>query len=185
MAISETLKKTIGGTELLKMGNIGRCELVKGEIIHMSPSGGRHGELTVELGGLLRAHVKPQKIGKVYGSETGFYIQKDPDTVRAPDVMFVSNERVAQISDPVKFLDVAPDLAVEVLSPNDTWTEVEKKVAEYIQAGVLLIWIIDPEQNNITVYRSNGERSRLSETDHLSGENVLPDFSVSISEIFD
>ncbi len=98
--------------------------------------------------------------------------------------MFVSNERVAQISDPSKFLDVAPDLAVEVLSPNDTWTEVESKVAEYIQAGVRLIWIVDPDQNSITIYRPNGERSRLSATDHLSGENVLPDFSVPIAEIF-
>ena len=185
MAISETLKKPITADELFEMDNIGRCELVKGEIVHMSPSGGRHGELTVELGGLLRDHAKPRKIGKVYGAETGFYIQRNPDTVRAPDAMFLSNKRVAQISDPVKFLDVAPDLAVEVLSPNDTWTEVESKVAEYIQAGVHLIWIIDPDQNSVTVYRSNGERSRLSETDHLSGENVLPDFSVSIAEIFE
>ena len=98
--------------------------------------------------------------------------------------MFISNERIAKISDPTKFLNVAPDLAVEVLSPSDSWTEVETKVTEDFQAGVRLIWIVDPDQNTITVYRPNSERSRLSESDQLSGEDVLPDFSVSIAEIF-
>lgn len=185
MALSETLKKPVSGEELFKMGDIGRCELVKGEIKHMSPAGGRHGELTNWIGTLLANHVRPRKLGKVYGAETGFYTQRNPDTVRAPDAMFISNERVERIGNPIKFLDVSPDLAVEVLSPDDTWTEVETKVEEYVQAGVRLIWILDPDRRLVVIYRPSGERTQRSESDLLSGEDILPEFSISVAQIFE
>ena len=151
----------------------------------MSPAGGNHGEIALEIGGLLRDHVKPRKIGKTYAAETGIYIQRNPDTIRAPDAMFISNERVAQIGDPTKFLDVAPELVVEVLSPNDTWTEVETKVAEYLTAGVQLVWVIDPTPKTITIYRANSDRTRLTSNDLLTGEHVLPEFSVPVAQIFE
>ncbi len=183
--MAETLTKLITGEELFKMGDIGRCELVKGEIIHMSPAGGRHGKIANWIAVLLTNHVRPEGLGDVYAAETGFYTQRNPDTVRAPDAMFVSNERVAQIGDPVKYLDVAPDLAVEVLSPDDTWTEVETKVDEYIRVGVRLIWIVDPDRRIVVIYRPSGERIQLAQTDRLTGENVLPGFSVSVARIFE
>ena len=184
MAVTES-KKIVTGDELLVMGDIGRCELVQGEIVFMSPSGGRHGELTIAIGALLRIHVKTKQIGKTYGAETGFYTRRNPDTVRAPDAMFISSDRVAKITDHVKFLDVAPNLVVEVLSPGDTWTEVETKVQEYFTAGVRLIWIIDPKAETITVYRSANERTILTRTDILTGGDILPEFSVPVSEIFE
>ena len=184
MAMSETLKKPISGEDLFRMGDIGRCELVHGEIVHMSPAGGRHGKLANWIATLLTNHVKPQKLGTIYAAETGFYTQRNPDTVRAPDTMYVSNERVAQIGDPVKYLDVAPNLAVEVLSPDDTWTEIETKVEEYVHAGVQLIWIVDPDRRIVAIYRPSGDRTRLGQTDTLSGEDVLPGFTIPVSQIF-
>jgi len=151
----------------------------------MSPASGRHGAIAMTIGALLYTHVKAHKLGKTYAAETGVYLQHNPDTVRAPDAMFISNEREAQITDPIKFIDVAPDLAVEVLSPNDTWTEVETKIDEYFLAGVRLIWVIDPKQEIVAVYHPNGERTRLTKSDTLTGSNVLPGFSVAITEIFE
>jgi len=185
MAASETLQTPITGEEFFHMSDTHWCELVQGRIVQMSPAGGRHGELALAIGSLLRTCVKSQRIGKVYAAETGIYIQRNPDTVRAPDAMFVSNERLARITDPAKFLDVAPDLAVEVLSLTDTWTEIETKIAEYLAIGVRLVWLIDPDPQTITIYRPSGERTRLSRSDALSGEDVLPDFSVPIAEIFE
>lgn len=185
MALSDTIQKPITGEKLLKMGDIGRCELVRGEITRMSPTGGRHGKIANWIATLLTNHVREQKLGDIYAAETGFYTQRNPDTIRAPDTMFVSKERAAQISDPIKFLDVAPDLAVEVLSPGDTWIDVEAKVDEYIQAGVRLVWVVDPDGQRIAAYRSSNDRTLLKATDQLSGEDVLPDFSVSIASIFE
>lgn len=185
MSTSETLKKPITGEELLKMGDIGRCELVRGEIVRMSPAGGRHGELANSIAMLLTVHVKSEKLGKVYAAETGFYTQRNPDTVRAPDTMFVSNERVAQIGDPIKYLDVPPDLAVEILSPDDTRTGVETKVEEYLQTGVRLVWVIDPDRRIVAVYRPSSDRTQLGQSEDLIGEDVLPGFSVPVSQIFE
>ena len=185
MAASETLQTPITGEDFFQMSDTHWCELVRGRIVPMSPAGGKHGELALAIGSLLRTYVKSRRIGKVYAAETGIYIRRNPDTVRAPDAMFVSNERLARITDPAKFLDVAPDLAVEVLSPNDTWTDIETKIAEYLAIGVHLVWVIDPDPQTITVYRPNGERTRLSLSDTLSGEDVLPGFSVPVAEIFE
>jgi Uma2 family endonuclease len=185
MAISDTIQECITGEALFQMQNTGRCELVKGRVIQMSPASGKHGAISMTIGALLHIHVKSHKLGKTYAAETGVYIQRNPDTVRAPDAMFISNERQAQINNPAKFIDVAPDLAVEVLSPNDTWTEVETKIDEYFSVGVRLIWAIDPDQEIVAVYHPSGERSRLTKADTLTGGNVLPDFSVPVTEIFE
>ena len=186
MGLPETLKtKPITGEEFFKMGDIGRCELVRGEVIHMSPAGWRHGEIAHKIAQYVSIHADENKLGEVSAAETGFYVQRNPDTVRAPDAMFVSNERVAQIGDPVKFLDVAPDLAIEVLSPDDTWMQVETKVEEYFQAGVPLIWVVDPDHRRIAVYNSSGNCILLHEANLLSGEDVLPDFSLPVSQIFE
>jgi Uma2 family endonuclease len=185
MAISETIQESITGDAFFQMQDTGRCELVQGRVIKMSPASGRHGAIAMTIGALLYTHVKAHKLGKTYAAETGVYIRRNPDTVRAPDAMFISNEREAQINDPIKFIDIAPDLVVEVLSPNDTWTEVETEIDEYFSAGVRLIWAIDPKQEIVAVYHPSGERSRLTKNDTLTGGDVLPEFSVSVTEIFE
>lgn len=185
MAVSETLKRPITGEALFQMGDVGRCELVRGEIVRMSPAGGRHGKIANWVATLLTLHVRAEKLGVVYAAETGFYTQRHPDSVRAPDAMFVSNERVAQIGDPAKYLDVAPDLAVEILSPDDTWDQAEAKAGEYLRAGVRLVWIVSPEHRTVSIYRPSSEQVLLNLDDMLTGEDVLPGFAVPVSEIFE
>jgi Uma2 family endonuclease len=180
-----TVKTLLSAEDVLEMGDIGRWELVKGELIHMTPAGGTHGELTAALAQVLRNFVKPRRLGKVFGAETGFYTGHDPDTVRGADAMFYSNERVEELGDLTSFLRLAPDLAVEVMSPGDTYTEVEEKVAEYFNAGVRLIWVVVPKTQGIVVYRPRKEALRLSGDDKLTGEDVLPGFEVTVAELFE
>lgn len=180
-----TVKTLLSAEAVLELGDIGRWELVKGELIKMAPAGGTHGELTAALAQVLRNFVKPRKSGKVFGAETGFYTSHDPDTVRGADAMFYSNERVEELGDLTGFLRLAPDLAVEVMSPGDTYNEVEEKVAEYFNAGVRLIWIVVPKTQGVVVYRSRKEALRLSREDRLTGEDVLPGFEVGVAELFE
>src|SRR5262245_32374613 len=105
-----------------------RQELIRGEVVSMSLPGGRHGKVAMEIGGLMWSHVKASKLGETYAAETGFLIERDPDTVRGADVAFVRAERLAAIARPEKHVPFAPDLAVEVLSPSDREDEVEEKV---------------------------------------------------------
>jgi Uma2 family endonuclease len=147
-------KTLLSAEDVLEMGDIGRWELVKGELIKMAPTGGTHGELTATLAHMLRNFVKPRKLGKVFGAETGF-------------------------------LRLAPDLAVEVMSPEDTYTEVEEKVAEYLSAGVRLIWIVVPKTQGVVVYRPRKDAQRLSREDTLTGEDVLPGFETRVAELFE
>lgn len=159
-----------------------RLELVRGEIRVMTPSGGRHGEVAIEAGALIRAHVKSHRLGRVTGAETGYVLSTNPDTVRAPDVGFVSSTR-APDPFPDEFIPYAPDLAVEVVSPYDTATKIHQKVAEYLHAGTRTVWVLYPESKTIVVHISDGAHT-LTEQDMLSGGDVLPGFSVLVGEMF-
>ncbi len=179
------VKMLMTAEDVLEMENIGRWELVKGQLIKMTPSGGEHGKLTIKIGGRLLNFVEARKLGQVFGAETGVFTSRQPDTVRGVDAAFMSNERLAQVSDLSKFLTVAPELVAEVVSPTDRWIEIEEKVAEYLTVGVRLIWVIDPRTRSVHVYRASGTVSRLVEPDALSGEDVLPGLSISIKELFE
>ena len=180
-----TVKTLLSAEAALELGDIGRWELVKGELIKMVPAGGTHGQLTATLAYVLNDFAKPRNSGKVFGAETGFYTAHDPDTVRGADAMFYSNERVEELGDITGFLRLAPDLAVEVMSPGDTYTEVEEKVTEYFNAGVRLIWIVIPKTQSIHVYRPSKEALRLKSDDLLKGEDVLPGFEIKVAELFE
>ena len=133
----------VSGEELFKMGDIGRTELVKGEIIHMSPTGYSHGNVEANFTAALQAFVGEKKLGRVFGGEVGIYTHRNPDTVRAADVAFVSRERMAQVRSH-GYLDVAPELIVEVMSPDDAWSNLMEKLDEYFAVGVKLVWVADP-----------------------------------------
>ena len=175
---------TATAEELLAMGDIGRCELIKGELIHMSPSGARHGRIAGKICFLLIQHVEARSLGMVCGAETGFLATRDPDTVRGPDAMFVSRERMPPEESLDSYLPIPPDLAVEVVSPDDRWSEVEGKVSEYLDAGVRLVWVVDPKTRCVHVHRPHGPVDVLSSADDLSGGDVLPDFSCKVEELF-
>lgn len=161
-----------------------KYELVAGELIQMPPSGFLHGTIAMSLGGIIQDYVRKQELGAVCAAETGFKLREHPDTVRAPDVAFVSQERILAQGRPEKFWVGPPDLAVEVVSPNDRFDDVVGKAQEYLTAGVRLVWVVLPRTKSVMVYRPSGEVQLLREHEELSGEEVLPGFRCHVGHIF-
>lgn len=158
-------------------------ELVRGVIVVSEPTGFRHGTVTATLTTLLAQHVDSHHLGSVLAAGTGFQIAADPDTVRAPDVAFVSRERVPDPA-PLGYAALAPDLVIEVLSPGDRPGETLAKVADWLTAGSRLVWVVDPGRREVRVYRQNGSETLLSERDVLNGEDVVPGFECRLSALF-
>lgn len=183
--MSSTTTKLVTADELLMMPKDGfHYELVRGELKRMSPTGEEHGGVTMELAAPLHAYVKLNKLGRVYAAETGFKLESDPDTVRAPDIAFVRAERIQATGRVQGYGEGAPDLAVEVLSPGNTKREIAEKVEEYFAAGAHLVWIVNPKSKTVTVYRSLTEIATLTEKDTLDGGEVVPGFQIPVAEIF-
>jgi Uma2 family endonuclease len=157
-----------------------RTELVRGVLVVREPAGYQHGDVAMRLGAAIVAHVDAHSLGRVFAAETGFTLARRPDTVRAPDVAFVSNARLPD-PPPRGFAELAPDLAVEVLSPDDRPGEVLAKAGDWLNAGVRLVWVIDPIRARARVYRADGSEEVLGEADVLRGEDVLPGFECAIS----
>jgi Uma2 family endonuclease len=176
-------RKLVTGEELYHMGDIGRIELINGVIKQYMPTGHPHAYHELLLGMYIMQFVLKHKLGRALSGEVGIYIRRNPDTVRAADIAFISNQRLAQATER-GFLDVAPELVVEVMSPDDTWSEVNDKLADYFSIDVKLVWIVDPLRSRIHVYRSLTNVTILAEDDQLTGEDVLPGFTLSISAIF-
>jgi Uma2 family endonuclease len=176
-------KKLITGEELFRMNDLGRTELVKGEIVHLMPHKYTHGLIEATIGAILHIFVGNHKLGWVLAGEVGVYTARDPDTVRGMDVAFISNERLAQVQSS-SYLDVAPELIVEVVSPGDSWSEITQKLEEYFAIGVKLVWVADPDRQRMHVYRSLTEVDILTVSDDLTGGEVLPGFQVSLAELF-
>ena len=183
--MSATLTKSITADELLAMPDDGyRYELVKGELRKMTPTGDEHGDITMELAASLHRHVKENRLGKIYAAETGFKLESDPDTVRAPDIAFVTKDNFEKTGRLGGFRSGAPDLAVEVLSPSDRVSRVEGKVAQWLEGGARMVWVVSPRLHTVTVYRSLTDIVTLTENDTLDGADVVPGFQMNIAEIF-
>ncbi len=161
-----------------------RYELVKGELQKMAPAGSSHGAIAMNLAGPLHQYVKGNNLGKVFAAETGFVIAHNPDTVRAPDVAFVQRQRVETIGNIVGYWPGAPDLVVEVVSPNDLYSEVAEKVDAWLTAGTQLVIIVDPRRQTITVHRAPTEMQTLTLNDTLDGAPVLPGWILPVREVF-
>jgi Uma2 family endonuclease len=164
--------------ELLRMPDDGyRCELVRGEVRRMSPAGFRHGAVAMQLALALGRHVVDKGLGKVLAAETGFVL-------RAPDVAFVAAERLDGLESPAAFFPGAPDLAAEVVSPQDRFTEVMEKIRDWLRAGCRLVFVIEPEGRTVAVYDDLAHGALLAETDELDGRQVLPGFRMPVRELF-
>jgi len=171
--------------QLLRMPHDGhRYELVQGELKTMTPAGFDHGEVILSLGELLRPFVRQHGLGRVSGGDPGFVLARDPDTVRAPDVAFIRKERLAANPATDGFWPGAPDLAVEVMSPNDTIHEVDEKAKAWLEAGVRTVWVVNPAWRTVTVYRSATDIKTLTEDGDLDGQDVLPGFRCRVADIF-
>ena len=164
-----------------------RYELVKGVIHRMPPAGFEHGIRTSEIGSLLTVHVKKHKLGYVCCAETGFKISQNPDTVRAPDAAFVRQAAIDECDEggiPRGYWEGAPDLAVEVISPSDTYTEVAEKVDEWLNAGCAMVWVLNPRRETVEVYRSPKDITVLHGDDTLDGEDVIEGFQCQVRDLF-
>jgi Uma2 family endonuclease len=171
--------------ELFMMPDDGfRSELVRGELRRMPPAGSEHGAVAINIALVVAQFVKAHGLGVVFGAETGFKIASEPDTVRALDLAFVRHERVPEGGVPRGFWPGAPDLAVEVVSPSDTYMEVEEKVHDWLTAGTCMVLVLNPRTRTVTVYTSHTDVVRLIGSDTLDGGEVLPGFTCRIAELF-
>ncbi|MGH7680251.1 MAG: Uma2 family endonuclease [Gemmatimonadaceae bacterium] len=159
-------------------------ELVRGKLIVREPPSTYHGRVQGTLHILVGSFVRAHQLGAVFGQDTGFKIGSDPDTVRAPDLAFVRRDRLAQIASR-GYAALAPDFVAEILSPDDRPGEVLTKVGEWLEAGVALVWVIDPDRRTANVYRADGSTTTVPSSADLDGETVLPGFSCRLSELFD
>ncbi len=172
--------------ELLRMPHNGfRYELVRGILKKMSPAGSKHGKVAMNMAAPLDHYVRKNALGIVYAAETGFRIGSNPDTVRAPDVAFVARERAEEVGDIEGFLPFAPDLAIEVVSPSESYNEVEEKVFEWLDAGCRMVVVVNSRKKRLSVYRSRADIKILTEEDSLSGEDVVPGWILPLKGIFD
>ncbi|MBN2578504.1 MAG: Uma2 family endonuclease [Pirellulales bacterium] len=178
-----TMERTMTADQYFALGDIGPSELIRGELIRMSPTGYDHGWIAGNIARSLGNFVKSKGLGRVLTAEAGFLIRQNPDTVRAPDVAFVRAER-----DPPggqkKFFPGPPDLAVEVLSPDDRASEVNAKVQDWLEAGAVAVVVVDPQTQTVSVYRRSRDYQLLTRDDTLLLPELLPEFALPVKEIF-
>jgi Uma2 family endonuclease len=160
----------------------GSWELIDGEPVEVNPSAGGSGWISGRLFSRLERFVDSNNLGWAFSPETGFILFDDRATVRSPDGAFVRRDRLARPPD--SFVPLAPDLAIEVLSPTDRRPDALAKVAMYLQAGVVLVWLVDPARSTVTVFRPDDTIEVLREGDLLDGGDVLPGLSIPVAEIF-
>ncbi|HEX9945655.1 MAG TPA: Uma2 family endonuclease [Thermoanaerobaculia bacterium] len=181
--LQKSEENLLTGEELLRRPDLGPCELVDGRIVPTVPTGDEHADIEFELGARLRLYGKESKRGRAVGGEVGIYIRRNPDTVRAADIIFISRER--DVRPKAKgFFEVAPELVVEVLSPEDRTSTIKEKLSDYFSAGVLVVWMVDPMLRRVLVYRSPTDVTILDASKVLADEELLPGFSVPVSDIF-
>lgn len=171
--------------ELFEMPSDGfRYELVRGVLQKMSPAGGEHSEIALLIGSHLKLFVRQFKLGRVYGADGGFQTHSDPDTVLSPDVAFVSRERVQTIRDRRKFVPFSPDLAIEVLSPDDTYSKTINKIQDWLSAGTRAGVLVDPRKKLVSIYRPDTPVVTLDESKALEVPDIVPGWLLPVSDIF-
>ena len=181
-----TVRANVTAEQLLELNAQldGSYELASGHLVVREPAGMRHGYVHGKLFALLYAHVRAHRLGMVFGADVGYILSRSPDTVRAPDVSFVQAARLPSPL-PAGFFPGAPDLVVEVWSPNDRFPIVEQKVWRYLDAGTREVWVVHPEHRTVTVRRPDGSAERLEVDAVLTGGVVVSGFSSPVAELFE
>ncbi|MDE2822361.1 MAG: Uma2 family endonuclease [Chloroflexota bacterium] len=183
---TRTDTKRLTADDLLRLYSEGvRGELIRGELCQTMPTGQEHGEIVMNLGALLRVFIKPRRLGRLMGSDSGVWLERDPDTVREPDIAFFSAEKMPLGTRVTGYAEVVPDLVVEVMSPNNSLREINDKALMWLSYGVSLVWAVNPDTRSVDVYRAGRVTSTLSESDTLDGLDALPGFACAVSDVFD
>lgn len=185
--------------EFLAVGNPdnAKLELVRGEVRSMSPASGGHGTVSLNLVGRLWPYVRARRLGHVFGDNVGFLLPLPPDaqrrspdgeprdTVRSPDAAFVRRDRIPLRGFGRGWVRLAPDFAVEVLSPDETTSDTNEKLDDYRAAGTQLLWVIDPEKRLVTVYAADAPTRWFRSGDTLDCGDVVPEFTIAVDELFE
>lgn len=166
-------------------GSFGSCELVRGEIVQMSPGGFRHSSTVSSIDRILGTWARKSGLGRTISCEAGVVVETDPDTVRGADVAYISYARLPKGKGPKGFTRVAPELVVEVLGIDRTWKDAFEKAGEYFRMGVLRVWIADPQTQRVHALRPDEEPQVFQGDDMIADEAVLPGFSCRVSEFFE
>lgn len=161
-----------------------RYELMKGSLVMMSPAGRRHGRVANRIAWLLSSHVEAHQLGEVFAAETGFLVETNPDTVIAGDVAFVGKLRLQDVADEIRFLPLAPDLVVEVISPRDTFSRVEAKALLWLDCGCKLVLLVDPDSATVHAYRSPANIQVYRHDETLDASDAVEGWLVAVADFF-
>jgi len=176
------IKRPVTIDDMYHMPKDGRkYELVDGEVV-VSPAGMRHSEIAIKIIRIVATYLDNTPIGKIYGDHTGVILPNG--NLRSPDVFVVRNEKLPDGKSPITFGELVPDFVVEVLSPGDRQGQVAQKIGEFLEYGVPIVWLVDPEDDSVTVYRSLSQTQRFTSIDIIDAEPVLPGFSCQVSRFF-
>jgi len=180
-----TITHLITAGELESMGSDARFELIQGVLHEMSPSSFDSSRVLSRIALAMGGYVEAHRLGEVTFAEAGFVLERDPDSVVAPDIAFIQTERLRLAPQGQGYFPAAPDLIVEVISPTDEPLEIRRKQALYDRVGIPLVWWIDPKRRTATVHAPDRPVRRLGETDELEGESIVPGFSLQLAKLFD
>lgn len=176
--------KLLTAEEYYELGDLGYpTELVRGEIVEMNQPGFQHGRVCLRIGRLLDGFAEERDIGQVAGNDSGVVTERDPDSVRGPDVAYFSYDRIPKGEDPAGYPESMPELAFEVLSPSDRWPKVEAKVDEYLAAGVDYVVVVDPATVTMQIFTNTGRIADLDADDEFSLPDVLPGFAMTVERM--
>jgi Uma2 family endonuclease len=182
---SDAADALITGDDLARMPDHDLCELVDGRIVPMSPTNPEHGRIEANIAALLHSFVSTKKLGLVMTGEVGIFTRRNPDRVRGADVVFISHERYQQRDKTRGFLDVAPELIVEILSPENAHVDMRQKVEEYLAVGARLVLVVDPDAHTIIAHRPSDAAERHVRGRGVICEEVLPGFVLPVAAVFE
>lgn len=159
-------------------------ELVRGVLHLVTPALLAHGSVVMRISSALGQHVYPRGLGELFGEATGFVLERNPDTVLCPDVAFVASHRLPPEGLELSFFELAPDLAVEVVSKSDRPKAVRTKVALYLRLGVRCVWVLDPARRTVRIQTADGSETLVGEDGVLEGGEILPGFGCPVASLF-
>ena len=185
MTTSKARPKLLTADDLLRLYSEGiGGELIRGVLVEKVSVSLLHGEIAMLLGSILLPFIRPRGLGRIAGSDAGMMLERGPDTVREPDIAFISAEKLPLDVDVPGFYEGAPDLAVEIASPSDSLAAVNDKAQMWLRFGVGLVWVVFPESRTMEVHPASGSPVLLGEQDDLDGGEILPGFTCAVKDIF-